>query len=173
MKSRLLALIAILTTTLSAKAELEKGLGFSFGSPALLGARVFWRAPESPWSQQLELSKQVLKHNRSNGELTMVRFDVQYQLSQWSKVQSFAFSGASYFDGFFNSASARTSLLAIDAGVGFSAPIGSRWAMSGEFGFTLPTKGDPGFVYYGLISNLGLRWYFSSSKASETSSQAD
>lgn len=162
MRNSLLFLIALLLTGAMAKAETSiKSLGFAFGSPALLAARLTARQPESSWLYQIEVSRQVLKHNRTNGELTTLRLDAHYIFEPWELMEPFVFLGGAYFDGYYNKASERTSILAFDGGVGLDVPINARWVMSGEFGITLPTKSDPGLVYYGIIANMGLRWTFS------------
>ena len=136
-----------------------KGLGVSFGSPALVGWRFYAQEqPLSPWALQLEYSRQKIEKNRGQGFLSFVRCDVQRQLSLWQGLQPFAFGGGTYFEGFTHESEPRARVFAIQAGMGINLPLSERWSLSGEIGGLVPTHSVSGWEYWVGIINLGLRW---------------
>lgn len=133
-------------------------VGGSFGSPALFGLRGAYRSEDSPWNVVGEFSSLVLKKNRGDGLLNTVRVDAQRDWSKWYSVESFYFSGLSYYSGYANSHSPRLNVLAVDFGVGTNLVITERWVVTGELGFLSPIQSVKGFDFVGLIMNLGVRW---------------
>jgi hypothetical protein len=136
-----------------------KTIGFSFGSPALVGLRGTYQSFDSPWTIQGEYSNQVLEHNRSNGRLNTLRLDLQFAVDPWwETITPFYFVGGNYLNGYLNRESERFKVLFLELGSGLRMPVTDRWSVTSELGVSLPTQGAKGFQFMGVIINFGLRW---------------
>lgn len=133
-------------------------VGFAFGSPALVGWRGTLQEENSPWTFQGEFSSLILDHNRSDGRLTTLRLDAQWEFTDWDAIKPYCFSGAHYFTGYLNDSSPTVSLPALGFGLGVVIPVHEKWSMTGELGAVIPTQALHGFEFFGLIINLGIRW---------------
>ncbi len=133
-------------------------VGLAFGSPALIALRGTLQEDNSPWTFQGEFSSVTLEHNRSNGKLSTMSFDAQWEITDWDSIKPFCFSGIDYFTGYLNDATPTVSLIALGLGFGTVMPFKEAWSMTGELGTLIPTQGVHGFEFMGLIINLGIRW---------------
>jgi len=135
----------------------ESFLGVSFGSPTLVGIRGAYHWNETPWSLQAEYSKQTLHRNRSNGLLSILRLDAQWEyLDIENGIVPFYFAGFDHFSGYPNKTSNSISLLACEFGGGLKLEISERWKFTSEFGFIIPTQFVKGFEVMGLAINLSI-----------------
>lgn len=138
----------------------EYSVGFTFGSPGLLGLRTQHHDLKSNWIYQFDYSEQVLFHNRSNGYLKIYRFDIQRVIWNLDQLSAFYFLGLDYFKGYYNKFSPSISLVGLELGGGVHLQATQSLFYSIEMGAIVPTRSEIGFDKYGLIIlfAVGLGW---------------
>lgn len=146
----------------NSQSEASSFLGFSFGSPTLVGLRGAYHIDDSPWTLQAEYSRQVLYHNRTNGLLKVLRLDIQWEYIDSEGLVPFYFVGADHFSGYFNEHTKPISLVAGELGSGLKLEISERLLMTSEFGLLAPLQAAKGFEQVGLVINLSLLFRFGS-----------
>lgn len=146
----------------------RKAFGVAFGSPGLISLRyqqslsLQTKDSMTPFSFQLDLSDQVLFHNRSNGRLKMIRslflfeklnqFHTEFDALTW-----FQFLGIDYFTGYYDRYSPQLKLFTLEVGGCVELKVSTgNWFLSGELGALIPTRFESGFENVGIVSNLGI-----------------